>query len=94
MFKGEFKFCNSVGKVYTYTIGDIVSYQGKFWECTKPTESSPLQDSTAWKFTGSTQNTISANPPINPFVGQVWISTNGKAYTWFDDGDTNQWVET
>jgi hypothetical protein len=94
MFKGPFKFINSVGKPYTYSIGDVVYYQGKFWECLKPTESSPLQDSNSWKFTGNTQNTITENPPVNPFVGQVWTSTNGVSYVWYEDVDGYQWVET
>jgi hypothetical protein len=36
----------------------------------------------------------SATPPINPIVGSRWIDTDTQiGYTWFDDGDTQQWVE-
>lgn len=94
MFKGEFKFVNAAGKPYVYSIGDVVFYQGKLWECLKPTEASPLQDPTAWKFTGSTRNTITDNPPIDPHIGQTWTSTNGISYVWYEDGDGYQWVET
>lgn len=32
-----------------YNIGDVVSYKGIFYECTKPTKSIPLEDSASWK---------------------------------------------
>lgn len=36
----------------------------------------------------------SATPPINPTPGKQWINTTtGRKYTWFNDGNSSQWVE-
>lgn len=94
MFKGEFRVRNSAGTPNTYSPSDIVFYQGKMYECMQATQHTPLQNPQAWKFTGSTVNTLSENAPLNPFHGQQWTSTNGKTYVWFEDPDGSQWVET
>jgi hypothetical protein len=94
MFRGEYKLKNVNGKPITYTRGDVVSYQGKVYECKIQTEKSPLQASKKWYFVGLTENTVSEQPPINPAEGQIWTSTNGISYVWFNDGNSFQWVET
>jgi len=35
------------------------------------------------------------NPPANPVVGTLWWdNVGGQLYTWYDDGDSAQWIET
>ena len=37
---------------------------------------------------------ISPDAPVSPEVGDEWIeTTTGIKWTWFDDGDSTQWVE-
>jgi len=31
---------------------------------------------------------------LNPKVGQMWGSSDGKFYVWFEDPDGSQWIET
>lgn len=39
--------------------------------------------------------TFSELPPENPAIGDRWICTlNGYEYTYVDDGDSQQWVDT
>lgn len=94
MYKGEFKFRNAAGTPSTYAPNDIVFYQGKMYECVQITHQSPLQNPEAWKFTGSTINTLSEDAPFKPLHGQQWTSKNGITYVWFEDIDGSQWVET
>lgn len=36
----------------------------------------------------------SPEPPLNPPPGKQWINTTtGRKYTWFNDGNSSQWVE-
>lgn len=43
---------------------------------------------------GSGSYTISATAPVAPEAGDVWFdSTDGKSYIYYDDGDTQQWLE-
>lgn len=36
----------------------------------------------------------SPTPPVNPTSGKQWINTTtGRKYTWFNDGNSSQWVE-
>jgi hypothetical protein len=38
--------------------------------------------------------TVSASAPVSPDEGDQWLdTTSGILYTFFDDGDTEQWVE-
>jgi hypothetical protein len=43
--------------------------------------------------TGSTRFDISATAPANPSQGDAWWnSADGNLYTWYDDGNSAQWV--
>ena len=45
-------------------------------------------------YTPDTRYTYSSLPPATPAVGDRWIDTDTQiGYTWFNDGDTTQWVE-
>ena len=44
MFKGEYKYITPTGKKYGYKKGDVVTFQGKVYECLNFTEMSPVQD--------------------------------------------------
>lgn len=94
MFKGAFKTKNSAGQPITYSIGDVVLYQGKLYECRIPTTKTPFQEPLTWSFTGNTEQVQSENPPLKPRSGQVWVSSNGRSYVWFEDSDGSQWIET
>ena len=94
MFRGYFQLKNSTGKPITYGNGDVVIYQGKMYQCTTETQKTPFQAPLNWKFTGVTEMVQSNDPPLNPRVGQMWGSSDGKFYVWFEDSDGSQWIET
>lgn len=94
MFKGEYKYITPTGKKYGYKRGDVVTFQGKVYECLNFTEMSPVQDSDNWKYAGIDKNFISDNPPVSPKEGQIWVSTNGVSYIWYKDPNGFQWIET
>lgn len=94
MFKGPFKNKNTYGKPLTYLKGDIVSYQGKIYECVTETQKSPLQVPDRWSYTDVTTNFISSVPPLKPKSGQKWISGSGIEYVWFEDDNSSQWIQT
>jgi hypothetical protein len=38
---------------------------------------------------------VGPTPPVGPIPGKQWTNTNnGKTYTWYDDGNSSQWVES
>jgi hypothetical protein len=94
MFRGEFEFKTISGKPQNYFPGEIISFQGKHYQCIRTTTLSPLQNSKYWKYAGNTEVYYSENPPINPIVGQLWVSGAGIKYVWQKDGDSSQWIET
>jgi hypothetical protein len=51
----------------------------------------------AWRLktgSGAAATSISDNPPSTPTVGQLWYeSDTGNTYIWYDDGDSQQWVQ-
>jgi hypothetical protein len=64
------------------------------YQCTTETQKTPFQAPLSWKFTGVTEMVQSNDPPLNPKVGQMWGSSDGKFYVWFEDPDGSQWIET
>lgn len=39
--------------------------------------------------------TVGLTPPLNPSLGDRWLSSDsGREYTYIDDGNTSQWVES
>jgi hypothetical protein len=94
MFKGTFKLKNTNGTPNTYSKGDVVLYQGKMYECLNTTQKTPIQNEKYWKFTGVTQVIESESPPVKPQKGQIWVSSNGISYVWYDDGTSFQWIAT
>jgi hypothetical protein len=48
----------------------------------------------AWKPFGAGGTTVSDTPPTSPSVGDGWWDSNtGNAYVYYDDGDSQQWVQ-
>lgn len=50
----------------------------------------------AWRVTGVQATSVisSATPPSNPTSGNLWFNTNdGVLFTYFNDGNSSQWVE-
>jgi hypothetical protein len=94
MFRGKFQTKDVNGKPFNYIKGDVVTHQGKLYQCSQQTEKSPIQTPKNWFFVGITENTISENPPINPKEGQVWTSSDGISYVWFTDINGSQWIAT
>lgn len=50
----------------------------------------------AWRVMGVQATSVisSATPPSSPTAGNLWFNTNdGVLFTYFDDGNTSQWVE-
>lgn len=56
-------------------------------------ESNGLITSTVTGGGGGVSVTVSDSPPSTPNEGDVWIDGNGKNLLYFNDGDTNQWVD-
>lgn len=94
MYRGQYKSTAPNGLPYYYVAGDTVLYQGRLYEAINPTQMSPIQSPLSWKFIGATENFIAENPPLFPVNGQVWISTAGRSYVWFNDPNGSQWIET
>lgn len=92
MFRGEYQKSSYDGTLNLYSVGDYVLYQGKIFKTTAATSSAPWENDNKWEFTGSTETSISDIKPINPSVGQFWI-TSGKIYTYYYDGNNFAWVE-
>jgi hypothetical protein len=59
------------------------------------TKTSPADYATAWNpITIPPGTTISDNAPSSPQPGQLWWeSDTGNLYIWYDDGNTQQWVQ-
>lgn len=94
MFRGNYKNKSSDGKPIPYLNGDVVSFQGKLYQCVEYTKNSPIQSPTNWKYTGVTEQFQSDSPPLNPKQGQIWVSNSGIQYIWFEDLNSSQWIET
>jgi hypothetical protein len=44
---------------------------------------------------GGNNYTVSTTAPSSPAVGDFWFNLNeGVQYTWIDDGNSSQWIET
>ena len=44
---------------------------------------------------GGNNYTVSTTAPSSPGVGDFWFNLNeGVQYTWIDDGNSSQWIET
>ena len=94
MFRGKFKFKNSVGNPFIYSTGDIVVYQGKIYKSIETTEKSPMQSPKKWVYLNSSEPYRGSVPPINPKENQIWISDDGVTYIYFYDGNSYQWIST
>lgn len=90
-------------------IGDtppINPWDGVTWYCTTDGRSYVWYtdaDSSQWveyspqstSDTGVAGGYIGDNPPIQPNVGATWYCTvDGRNYTWYEDNDSGQWVES
>ena len=93
MFKGKFKFRNASGTPYTYTIGDVVIFQGKIYECVQTTQQSPFQSSDNWKLTDLTENYQGVSPPLKAIETQMWLSDDAVQYLYLQDENSGQWVQ-
>jgi len=93
MFKGKFKFKNSSGTPYTYSIGDVVIFQGKIYECLQITQQSPFQSSGSWRLTDLTENYQGASPPLKGIETQMWLSDDAVQYLYFQDENSSQWIQ-
>jgi hypothetical protein len=67
------------GQVYQPTGGPRYVFSGGRWGFTPTNKSQAL---------------ISDEPPVNPVHGDLWWeSDTGNLYTYYDDGDSQQWVQ-
>lgn len=80
MFKGKFKFKSPSGTPYTYSIGDVVIFEGKVYECLFVTQRSPFQSPENWKQTHLTEPYQSAEPPVLPEENQFWFDETNLLY--------------
>jgi hypothetical protein len=92
VFRGTYRKKLGNGTFNVYSALDTVLFQGNLYEAKKPTYLSPIENQSAWEYKGLSEIYNSANPPLDPQVGQIW-TTNGKFYTYFYDGNNYAWVE-
>jgi hypothetical protein len=82
----------------TWTSLNEILKEGE-WGYEKDTSKVKIGDGvTAWNdldyFAGSPGLTISDTPPDDPTPGEEWVDAgSGLRYTYYDDGDSQQWVE-
>jgi hypothetical protein len=91
-FKGTYKKLDAGGSPLKYFKGDSVLFHGRLYESLAVTDKAPLDSNKNWKYLGNSELYISSNPPVNPVVGQIW-ATNGKYYSYYNDGNNYAWVE-
>lgn len=78
----SFNFPNNPteGQVFTPVTGVSYRFVSPTWQMVGSNEG-------AGAYTGDT-------PPTYPFPGQFWFdSSNGNLYCWYDDGDSQQWIQ-
>jgi len=83
------------GNVITYVKDDVVKYKGKMYVATETIQGYNPEQSKLWKkLSDSLKYTSGTESHIDPQTGDVWFDTSsGISYTYFDDGNTVQWVE-
>ena len=80
-FRGEFASVSDTGQNFLYSRGDVVLFEGKAFIATTA-------------ISGLSPDLSRSSAPPDPQVGDSWVnSVTGKKYSYFDDGDTKQWVE-
>lgn len=69
----------------TYTLGSVTwTWNGKGWR----------KEGSGGAASASLNTAISGTAPGSPNPGDIWIdSADGTAYTYIDDGDTEQWMQ-
>lgn len=78
----DFPLNPSTGDTYTGVNNVVYYYDGQKW----------ISAGSLGTIGGTNPGPV---PPSNPANGTLWFNTNeGRLYTWFDDGDSTQWVDT
>jgi len=83
-------------KTYSKNVkDDVVKYKGKMYVATETIQGYNPEQSKLWKkLSDSLKYTSGTESHIDPQTGDVWFDTSsGISYTYFDDGNTVQWVE-
>jgi len=93
-FRGEFASVSDTGQNFLYSRGDVVLFEGKAFIATTAISGLSPDLSSDWIPWGSERISFRSSAPPDPQVGDSWVnSVTGKKYSYFDDGDTKQWVE-
>ena len=93
-YRGEFSASNDLGGSTFYALGDIVLYEGKLFYAAAEIYGLSPDQTDDWIPWGGSRLTYRSVMPHDPRVGDMWVnSATGRLYTYFDDGDTKQFVE-
>ena len=93
-YRGEYSPTSPQGGPNFYAAGDSVIYEGKlfFAKTTIIGVSPDLSDQ--WIAWGGSRVSYRSTIPPDPMVGDKWVNkANGRMYTYFDDGESKQFVE-
>ena len=94
IYRGEYSPTTSEGGASHYSRGDMVIYEGKLFYANSEISGLSPDLSQDWIGWGGSRISYRSTIPPNPMVGDMWVNSGtGKLYTYFDDGDTKQFVE-
>ena len=93
-YRGEYVPTFSTGEVSSYSVNDLVLFEGKLFIATKYLRGLTPDMSSDWAPWGGSRVSYRANRPPDPQVGDGWLNTNtGRFYTFIEDEDSKQFVE-
>jgi hypothetical protein len=97
-FRGKYKKYDVNGNPYLYRIGDTVSYNGKKYVATQPTENlipGTINGSAAWDEISTGNNFYFQNEnPYSPSVGDRWYRPESNIlYNYVEEDGNKFWLE-
>lgn len=96
-YKGNYRQYDSRGYEIIYSVGDVVTYDGKHYVAIVNNKKSiPTKQNSGWKvYTGNFEDYFySDDKPLNVNVGDRWIDRQtGRMYTYIEDKNGFHWVE-
>tara|TARA_R110002020_G_scaffold471948_1_gene699483 strand:+ start:479 stop:784 length:306 start_codon:yes stop_codon:yes gene_type:complete len=93
-YRGEFKPSADSGGFNIYLKGDVVLYEGKLFYADEEVRGLSPDQTDTWLPWGGSRLSYRSIKPQDPKIGDMWLNSGtGKLYTYFDDGDTKQFVE-
>ncbi len=93
-YRGEYSPTNDKGGASFYAVGDLVIYEGKLFYARFNIKGLSPDLTDDWVPWGGSRVSYRSTTPPDPMVGDKWVNkANGRMYTYFDDGESKQFVE-